>query len=281
MEMEMRIEVLKNMIKKFYDEYQISFEADKNQMKNIIRGTSYNILDDDYEEEEEIQKKIEEIIGYIDKINNQILSDKKNIESIKSEIRKLKKVLIEFSLLDIYSDGYDILPINYRPNSEDYIMRYATTKIFKYSKEYFREILKIKNIIELDEFRKDNNITLKNISDLTGYSVVHVSNLLNFKFFSIDFLLEVSSFYEIESNYIEEYNNLIRVLDKEIDFAEILMNIPFYTSIKKVNTINKKKKIYNLFNKYYERYPCLINETSLEEYEKLTLSYMALKYLQK
>lgn len=63
-----------------------------------------------------------------------------------------------------------------------------------YSEDFlFEEYLDSDSVGEfLVKFKKNNNLTLEDISNMTGFSVSHISNVINGKNSTSDFVLEIS-----------------------------------------------------------------------------------------
>lgn len=69
-----------------------------------------------------------------------------------------------------------------------YVPLYKTVKL--YSEDFlFEEYLDSDSVGEfLVKFKKNNNLTLKDISNMTGFSVSHISNVINGKKATSEFL---------------------------------------------------------------------------------------------
>lgn len=74
-----------------------------------------------------------------------------------------------------------------------YVPLYKTVRL--YSQDFlFEEYLESDSIGEfIVKFKKNNNLTLEDISNMTGFSVSHISNVINGKKASIDFLQKVKN----------------------------------------------------------------------------------------
>lgn len=69
-----------------------------------------------------------------------------------------------------------------------YVPLYKTVRL--YSEDFlFEEYLESDSVSEfIVKFKKNNNLTLKDISNMTGFSVSHISNIINGKNTTINFL---------------------------------------------------------------------------------------------
>ncbi|WP_283594098.1 helix-turn-helix domain-containing protein [Paraclostridium bifermentans] len=69
-----------------------------------------------------------------------------------------------------------------------YVPLYKTVRL--YSEDFlFEEYLESDSIGEfLVKFKKNNNLTLEDISNMTGFSISHISNVINGKKATSDFL---------------------------------------------------------------------------------------------
>lgn len=69
-----------------------------------------------------------------------------------------------------------------------YVPLYKTVKL--YSEDFlFEEYLDSDSVGEfLVKFKKNNNLTLEDISNMTGFSISHISNVINGKKATSDFL---------------------------------------------------------------------------------------------
>ncbi|WP_265100335.1 helix-turn-helix domain-containing protein [Paraclostridium bifermentans] len=69
-----------------------------------------------------------------------------------------------------------------------YVPLYKTIKL--YSEDFlFEEYLDSDSVGEfLVKFKKNNNLTLKDISNMTGFSISHLSNIINGKNITADFI---------------------------------------------------------------------------------------------
>ncbi|MCE9674429.1 helix-turn-helix domain-containing protein [Paraclostridium bifermentans] len=70
---------------------------------------------------------------------------------------------------------------------------YKTVRL--YSEDFlFEDYLESDSIGEfIVKFKKNNNLTLKDISDMTSFSVSHISNIINGKQASDDFINKIYS----------------------------------------------------------------------------------------
>lgn len=73
-----------------------------------------------------------------------------------------------------------------------YVPLYKTVRL--YSKDFlFEEYLESDSVCEfLVKFKKNNNLTLEDISNMTGFSVSHISNVIYGKNATPDFILKIN-----------------------------------------------------------------------------------------
>ena len=85
---------------------------------------------------------------------------------------------------------YDELKMSLFPN---YVPLYKSIDLTS-NKYLFEEYLDTDTIGEfIIKLKKNKNLTLKDISNLTGFSVTHISNVINGKQHSIDFIKKIYS----------------------------------------------------------------------------------------
>lgn len=72
-----------------------------------------------------------------------------------------------------------------------YVPLYKTIRL--YSEDFlFEEYLESDSVGEfLVKFKKNNNLTLKDISNMTGFSISHISNVINGKRSTSDFIKKI------------------------------------------------------------------------------------------